>query len=90
MKGLKETILERKINEGAWQYEELLEDMEEYFSTIFYTKGLKGEANVYWPKGHEGNYENEYQTNESILKAMFDKIQEVLKKKKVKFEYKLS
>ena len=40
MKGLKETILERKINEGTWQYEELLEDMEEYFSTIFYTKGL--------------------------------------------------
>ena len=82
MKGLKETILERKFHESGWTYEELLEDMEEYFSTIFYTKGLKGEAHVYWPKGHEGNYENEYQTNESVLRAMFDKIQEVLKNRK--------
>ena len=89
MKGLKETILERKINEGTWTFEELLKDMEEYFSTIFYTKGLKGEANVYWPKNNK-NKDQQFPTNESILKAMFDKIQEVLKEKKVKFEYKLS
>ena len=29
-------------------------------------------------------------TNEYVLKAMFDKIKEVLKENKVKFEYKIS
>ena len=28
MKDLKEIILERKINEGTWTYEELLEELE--------------------------------------------------------------
>ena len=89
MKGLKETILERKINEGTWTYEELLKDMEEYFGTLFYRKGLKGEANVYWPKNNK-NKDQQFPTNEYVLKAMFDKIQEVLKENKVNFEYKIS
>lgn len=88
MKHLKDIILERKVNEGTWTFEELLEDMEDYFGGIFYEDGLKGEANVYWPKDYEGDREKS-PTNEYVLKAMLDKVQEVLKECKVKFEYKL-
>lgn len=88
MKNLKDNILERKINEGTWTFEELLEDMEDYFGGIFYEDGLKGEANVYWPQDYDGDtYKSP--TNEYVLKAMLDKIQEVLKENKVKFNYKL-
>ena len=88
MKNLKDNILERKINEGTWTFEELLEDMEDYFGGIFYEDGLKGDANVYWPEDYEGDtYKSP--TNEYVLKAMLDKIQEVLKENKVKFNYKL-
>ena len=89
MKNLKTILLERQINEGTWTFEELLKDMEEYFGRIFYSKGLNGEANVYWPKDYDGDREKS-PTNEYVLKAMFDKIQEVLKENKVKFEYKIS
>ena len=89
MKDLKEIILERKINEGTWTFEELLEDMEEYFSTIFLDEGLNGDACVYWPKDYDGDRDKS-PTNEYVLKAMFDKIKEVLKENKVKFEYKIS
>jgi hypothetical protein len=89
MKGLKETILERKINEGTWTFEALLEDMEDYFGGIFYEDGLKGDANVYWPEDYEGDtYKSP--TNEYVLKAVFDKIKETLKENKVNFEYKIS
>lgn len=88
MKDLKEIILERRINEGTWTFEELLEDMETYFGGIFYEDGLKGEANVYWPRDYDGDREK-LPTNEYVLKAMLDKIQEVLTEYKVKFEYKL-
>lgn len=89
MKNLKTILLERKINEGTWTFEELLEDMEDYFGGIFYDDGLKGDANVYWPKDYKGDREKS-PTNEYVLKAMLDKIQEVLKENKVKFEYKIS
>ena len=88
MKNLKDSILERKINEGTWTFEELLEDMEDYFGGIFYEDGLKGEANVYWPQDYDGDREKS-PLNEYVLKAMLDKIQEVLKENKVKFNYKL-
>ena len=88
MKNLKDSILERKINEGTWTFEELLEDMEDYFGGIFYEDGLQGDANVYWPEDYEGDQEQS-PTNEYVLKAMFDKIKEILKENKVKFEYKL-
>lgn len=89
MKNLKDSILERKINEGTWTFEELLEDMEDYFGGIFYEDGLNGEANVYWPEDYEGDPSEGAPTNEYVLKAMLDKIQEVLKENKVKFNYKL-
>ncbi len=88
MKSLKNILLERKINEGTFTFEELIEDIEECFDTIFYEDGLKGEANVYWPQEYEGDT-SKSPTNEYILKAVLDKIQETLKENKVKFEYKL-
>ena len=39
MKDLKETILERRINEGTWRFEDLLEDIEDYFDGIYYDDG---------------------------------------------------
>ena len=88
MKDLKETILERRINEGTWRFEDLLEDIEDYFDGIYYDDGLQGDANVYWPEDYEGDtYKSP--TNEYVLKAMFDKIKETLKEHKIKFEYKL-
>ena len=90
MKDLKETILERRIDEGSdWGWEELMEGIEEYFYGMFYDKGLKGDAAVYWPEEYEGDT-SKSPTNEYVLKAVFDKIKEILKENKVKFEYKLS
>lgn len=90
MKDLKETILERRIDEsGDWSWEEIMEGIEEYFYGMFYDKGLKGDAAVLWPEDYEGDtYKSP--TNEYVLKAVFDKIKEILKENKIKFEYKIS
>lgn len=89
MKNLKEIILERQINEsGDWSWEEIMEGIEEYFYGIFYDEGLKGDAAVLWPEEYEGDT-SKSPTNEYVLKEVFNKIKDILKENKVKFEYKL-
>ena len=90
MKNLKDSIIERKINESSdCSWEEIMEGIEEYFYGIFYDDGLKGDAAVLWPEEYEGDT-SKSPTNEYVLKEVFDKIKEILKENKIKFEYKIS
>lgn len=82
MKDLKD----RLINERSeWRFEDIQNEIQSLTNSLFYDKGLKGDAACY--PINDGDQASP--TNEVVLTHFFNCIKEVLDKWNVKFEYTL-